>query len=199
MPANAELQELIAQESDFCDYCLPSEANGILKPSSSSGPKPMTTPHQAIARIVDVVQPSTLLVCGALAEEAGKNWKLHNDACHLITLTETAVGDAFPLPETQDLALITGVLEHLSRDQGELFLGQLRNYGTHQIAVVVEPAKGWNLTDFIALGFRRQAELSCDGKSSILYTYNLDTYNHKRAWNNPDNWANPEMWGKAWW
>ncbi|MEX2474730.1 DUF6231 family protein [Marinobacter sp.] len=27
----------------------------------------------------------------------------------------------------------------------------------------------------------------------------IDSYNRKRAWNNPDHWANPEMWGKAWW
>ncbi|MFL1454241.1 DUF6231 family protein [Marinobacter sp. GN3S48] len=159
----------------------------------------MTTPHQAVARIIDTTQPRTLLVCGALAEEVGKHWQLHNEGVHITTLTETAPNDAFPLPEVQDLALITGVLEHLPRDQGEVLLGQLRNYGTHQIAVVAEPDRGWSFTDFIALGFRRQAELTDNGHSSTLYTYNIDTYNHKRAWNNPDNWANPEMWGKAWW
>jgi hypothetical protein len=80
-----------------------------------------------------------------------------------------------------------------------MLLGQLRNYGTHQIAVVVDPEQGWDFKDFIGLGFRRQAELDDDGRTRTLYTYNIDNYNHKRAWNNPDNWANPEMWGKAWW
>jgi len=159
----------------------------------------MTTPHQAVARIIDTTQPRNLLVCGALAEEAGRHWQLHNESVRITTLTETAPNDAFPLLEVQDLALITGILEQLPRDQGEMLLGQLRNYGTHQIAVVAEPGQGWSFTDFIALGFRRQAELTGDGRSSTLYTYNIDTYNHKRAWNNPDNWANPEMWGKAWW
>ncbi|MCG2580093.1 MAG: DUF6231 family protein [Marinobacter sp.] len=159
----------------------------------------MTTPRQAVARIIDSTQPQTLLVCGALAEEAGRHWLLHNKHSHLTTLTETSLKDAFPLPEIQDLALVTDVLEQLPRAQGEMFLGQLRNYGTHQIAVVVKPDHGWRFTDFIALGFRRQAELESDSAPSTLYTYNIDTYNHKRAWNNPDNWANPEMWGKAWW
>lgn len=159
----------------------------------------MTTPQQAIARIVDTTQPLTLLVCGALAKEAGENWKLHNERARITTLSESTPNSAFPLPDIQDLALITGVLEHLSRDEGELLLGQLRNYGTHQIAVVVEADQGWSFTDFIALGFRRQADLTSEGNALTLYTYNIDNYNHKRAWNNPDNWANPEMWGKAWW
>jgi hypothetical protein len=159
----------------------------------------MTTPHQAIARIVDDTRPGTLLVCGTLAEEVGRLWQLHNDTTRITSLPETSLSNAFPLPDIQDLALITGVLEQVSRDAGELLLGQLRNYGTHQIAVVVEPDRGWSFTDFIALGFRRQAELASGGNPSTLYTYNIDNYNHKRAWNNPDNWANPEMWGKAWW
>lgn len=159
----------------------------------------MTAPYQAITRIVDTIQPATLLVCGTLAEKVGQLWKLHNTTTDLTTLSAANLDTAFPLADVQDLALITGVLERLPRDEGELLLGQLRNYGTHQIAVVVEPDRGWSFTDFLALGFRRQAELCCDGNASTLYTYNIDNYNHKRAWNNPDNWANPEMWGKAWW
>lgn len=159
----------------------------------------MTTSHDAIAQIVDKTQPATLLVCGRLAEEVARLWQSHKDTTHVTFLPETAPHNAFPLPDIQDLALITNVLEHLSREEGELLLGQLRNYGTHQIAVVVESDRGWSFTDFIALGFRRQAEVEGDNKPLTLYTYNIDSYNHKRAWNNPDNWANPEMWGKAWW
>ncbi len=97
--------------------------------------------------------------------------------------------------------MITDTLEHLSHEQGELLLGQLRNYGTHQIAVISADDGRWAFTDFIGLGFQRQAVVTESGPSSdrTLYTYNIDSYNHKRKWNNPDNWANPEMWGKAWW
>lgn len=159
----------------------------------------MTTPRQAVAQIVDTAQPCRLLVCGKLAEEIGEHWKEHNKAAHITILSTATLGNAFPLSNSQDLALITGVLEHLPRDEGKLLLGQLRNYGTHQIAVVVEPDRGWSFKDFIALGFRHQADLTSDGNEARLYTYNIDSYNHKRAWNNPDNWANPEMWDKAWW
>ncbi|MGB1952163.1 MAG: DUF6231 family protein [Marinobacter sp.] len=154
-----------------------------------------------LARIIDTCQPRTLVVCGAMAEEIGQRWCQHHGESALTTLNPQAPNSAFPLPQTQDLALITDTLEHLSHEQGELLLGQLRNYGTHQIAVISADDGRWAFTDFIGLGFQRQAVVTESGPSSdrTLYTYNIDSYNHKRKWNNPDNWANPEMWGKAWW
>lgn len=159
----------------------------------------MTTSHQALARIVDTCQPQSLVVCGDTAGEVGQHWHRHRESCPVITLDAYSPNTAFPLPETQDLALITHTLETLAHGEGEMLLGQLRNYGTLQIAVVVDPEQGWGFKDFIGLGFRRQAELNDNGCKRTLYTYNIDNYNHKRAWNNPKNWANPEMWGKAWW
>lgn len=159
----------------------------------------MTTIQQALARIVDTCQPKTLVVCGEAAGEVGRLWCKHHGESAMTTLDSNSPNEAFPLSQTQDLALVTDTLEHLGHDQGEVLLGQLRNYGTHQIAVVVSDSPEWAFTDFIGLGFRRQAELDGENNSLTLYTYNIDSYNHKRAWNNPDNWANPEMWGKAWW
>lgn len=159
----------------------------------------MPTTQQALARIIDTCQPTTLVVCGNVASEVGERWCQHHSESAMTTLDANAPNKAFPLPQTQDLALVTDTLEHLSHEQGEVLLGQLRNYGTHQIAVVVANSPVWAFTDFIGLGFRRQAELGEEGSPLTLYTYNIDSYNHKRAWNNPDNWANPEMWDKAWW
>lgn len=159
----------------------------------------MTTPHQALARIIDTCQPATLVVCGEIAGEVGNHWCRHHRESAMTTLDASAPNDAFPLSETQDLALVTNTLEHLSHEEGHVLLGQLRNYGTHQIAVVMAESPGWSFTDFIGLGFRKQAEIGDENHPLTLYTYNIDSYNHKRAWNNPDNWANPEMWGKAWW
>ena len=119
----------------------------------------MTTPHQALARIIDTCQPTTLVVCGKIAGQVGDHWCHHHSDSAITTLDPEAPNDAFPLPRTQDLALITGTLEHLNHEQGEILLGQLRNYGTHQIAVVVADSPEWAFTDFIALGFRRQAEV----------------------------------------
>ncbi len=159
----------------------------------------MTSSHQALARIVDTCQPGSLVVCGAVADEVGQHWQQHHPSSSVITLDARAPNTAFPLSATQDLALITGTLDKVSHEEGEKLLGQLRNYGTHQIAVVIEPEQGWEFRDFIGLGFHRQATLDDKGITRAIYTYNIDNYNHKRAWNNPRHWANPEMWGKARW
>jgi hypothetical protein len=160
----------------------------------------MTDSHQALARIVDTCQPGSLLVCGAEADEVGQRWYQHHPSSSVTTLDAYAPNTAFPLSATQDLALITNTLEKVSHEEGEMLLGHLRNYGTHQIAVVVDSDQGWDFRDFIGLGFRRQAALG-DGKGAArtLYTYNIDNYNKTRAWNNSKNWANPEMWDKTRW
>ncbi len=155
--------------------------------------------RETLARIIETSSPATLVSCGSLATEISRMWQNHQDGVDVRTLDTIDPNARLQIDRVADLALITGTLEHLPHDEGALLLGQLRNYGTHQIAVLVGEAPGWAFTDFIGLGFRRHAELENDNGALTLYTYNLDTYNHKRAWNNPENWANPEMWGKAWW
>jgi len=158
-----------------------------------------STARETLARIIDSSSPATLLSCGALATEVSRIWQKHQEGVDVRTLDTTDPNASLHLDRVADLALVTETLEHLPHDEGALLLGQLRNYGTQQIAVLVGETPGWAFTDFIGLGFRRHAELENDDGALTLYTYNLDTYNHKRAWNNPENWANPEMWGKAWW
>ncbi|MGC8119851.1 DUF6231 family protein [Marinobacter sp. VGCF2001] len=163
----------------------------------------MTTPkspaEKVLARILDASQPHSLLCCGATAEQVGRRWHQQSATAPLVSLDPANPEAGLPLSSPPDLAIVTDTLEHHPRSVGEHLLGHLRNYGTHRIAALVPRDNHWNFTDFIALGFTRHAELESENGALTLYTYNLDTYNHKRAWNNPDNWANPEMWGKAWW
>ena len=159
---------------------------------------PLDNPAKVLARIIDTSQPSTLLCCGETANAVAAVWQKQAD-CQLLTLDTSDPNAHLPPAQTPDLALITDTLEYLPYEEGALLLGQLRNYGAHQIAVVMPQSSDWGFTDFIALGFQRHAELETENGALTLYTYNPDTYNHKRAWNNPDNWANPHMWGKSWW
>ena len=154
--------------------------------------------YQALGLIVTQSAPRSLAASGELACKIGERWQAHSGA-NLVKLGDKLIDQLQLLAGPPDLALISNTLEHLPHDEGALLLGQLRNYGTHQIAVLVGETPNWAFTDFIGLGFRRHAELSGPEGHFTLYTYNLDSYNHKRAWNNPDHWANPEMWGKAWW
>jgi hypothetical protein len=48
---------------------------------------------------------------------------------------------------------------------------------------------------FLELGFAYDSEISF----KKIYSYNLQTYNKKRGWNNSDGWANPENFEKFRW
>ncbi|MDQ2075764.1 DUF6231 family protein [Marinimicrobium sp. ABcell2] len=158
----------------------------------------MNEPYQALAAITENCAPVTLLSFGRLGHTVAERWSEQHQ-CVITTLTPTEAKNELTLTHPQDLALITDTLEHLSVTQGQRLLGQLRNYGTRQIAVVLPENSAWTLTDFIALGFRREAVLQQTDRKFLLYTYNIESYNHKRTWNNPRFWANPERWGKHRW
>lgn len=159
----------------------------------------MKSLQQAFAAITDSCQPQLLLSCGGYAAVIAKSWADHHPGSQHTELSPPLALEAFPLPQTHDLALVCDTLETLSAKDSHLLLGQLRNYGTHQIAVAVTEETPLSFQDFIGLGFTRQGRVSDGETEYTLYTYNIDSYNHRRSWNNPDHWANPEMWGKAWW
>ncbi len=159
----------------------------------------LSLPDRALAGIIESCQPKSVAARGERGQRLARLWCQEHKDCELSCLATADLKDGLNLPQTPELALVTNTLEHLSRAQGQILLGQLRNYGARQIAVMVADKAEWNLTDFIGLGFRRQAQLSNGDANLTLYTYNLASYNHKRDWNNPRFWANPEMWGKARW
>lgn len=159
----------------------------------------MDNEQRALVGLIEQVNPRTLITIGLSVNRAGGTWQKagKDDVCHL-PLTLDQLSDPASFDQTVDLALISDTLEQIPREAGEQLLGTLRNLGVRQIAVLVSDSAPWTFRDFIALGFRRQPSSRTEAEKT-LYTYNLDTYNHKRTWNNPDYWANPEMWGKAWW
>ncbi|MBZ2169759.1 DUF6231 family protein [Marinobacter sp. F4216] len=153
----------------------------------------------ALAAVMDSCKPGSVVSCGTTAARITELWAREFSDTRITDLDPKDPNARLPLESVHDLALVSDTLEHLSFDEGALFLGQLRNYGTHQIAVLVGESPDWAFKDFIGLGFRRHTDPELETGAIALYTYNLDNYNHKRQWNNSKHWANPEMWGKAWW
>lgn len=106
-----------------------------------------------------------------------------------------------------DLALLVDQLEHISRRAAALLLGRLRNQHTHQICIEIaedinkarKTKDRWSETDFIASGLSRYQRFERDGRGFRLYTYDIDSYNPEREWNNPKDWANPENFDKYRW
>ncbi|MBS3805332.1 MAG: hypothetical protein KGY54_12345 [Oleiphilaceae bacterium] len=155
-------------------------------------------PADVLNGILENCQPRRLLACGERAQEL--SWQWHET--HPETLVTDIVSDEPArdpsLKQPYDLALITDTVEKLSPAEASLLLGQLRNLGSQQIAVLTVDEQGLSFNDFIGLGFVRHARIE-SAPPKTLFTYNIATYNRKRDWNNAKNWANPEMWDKARW
>ncbi|TVP54964.1 MAG: hypothetical protein EA349_10175 [Halomonadaceae bacterium] len=157
------------------------------------------TPHQDLQGILAETQPRSVVYAGASLTPLLNLWQERHQERELLALPQKAPHQAFPLPRLYDLALVSGVLEHLSAEHGRLLLGQLRNMGAQQLAVVVSEQAPWSFNDFIALGFVRQQQYPQQPGGQALFTYDIASYNRKRSWNTPEYWANPEMWDKARW
>lgn len=149
-----------------------------------------------LARIVDASAPRRLLCCGETACRIAQRWGRVTPEAEVVVFEPGNAQSKIEATAAADLALVSDTLEQLDHESGTRLLGLLRNYGTQRIAVLAPTHGAWQFNDFIALGFRRHAELADD---LTLFSYKLESYNHKRDWNNPRNWANPDMWDKARW
>lgn len=92
-----------------------------------------------------------------------------------------------------DLAVVLEI-EQFEPEALSTLLGTLKNVHSQKIWVLTPVNSRWHFLDFIALGFNRDPLPETLSVNS--YSYNLETYNHKRDWNNPRFWANPEQWHK---
>lgn len=149
--------------------------------------------------IVQRHHPETLFLCGDTAEAIGKRWQQYSEQpVTLAQVKPSEIGPGWGPSSVYQLALITGTLEQLSYVDGEMFLGQLRNFGATRIAVLVaDTTETWDFNALIGLGFKRFRH--DEAEMCTLYTYDIETYNPKREWNSPEHWANPENWGKYRW
>lgn len=87
------------------------------------------------------------------------------------------------------------VVHHIDQLPKELLfplLGILKNLRSDQVWLVVGKGASHTPQELIAHGFRKDP--MPDKCPFLSYSYNLETYNHQRDWNNARFWANPENW-----
>lgn len=101
--------------------------------------------------------------------------------------------------QSEPFVVVYNCLDSIGVQEGGMLLGRLKNLITPNILVITSKHSSWQLTDFIALGFKGidSPQLSKEGLRG--YYYDLNAYNHKRTWNNPKFWANPENFNKFRW
>ena len=80
----------------------------------------------------------------------------------------------------------------------ETDLGIIKNLLSQKIVIFTDFCDDKKIDSMmLKLGF--QTELRDQNNMLKCFSYNLKTYNNKRAWNNPKGWANPENFDKFRW
>ncbi|MFK8019888.1 MAG: DUF6231 family protein [Pseudomonadales bacterium] len=168
------------------------------------------SPLAALASIIEALNARSVLVCSR-SELTGLEQVCTQFSAELTTVVGSNPVDALPNCRF-DLVVIADCLEQLSVTEGQQLLGRIRNIHSNHIAVLISPNESsindstsndsttWNAAEFYAFGMKKLAVFErIESTNLILYTYAIESYNHKREWNTARFWANPENFGRYWW
>ncbi len=164
---------------------------------SASSPSPL----QALAGIIDSLGCRSVLLCSHSPLDGLDGLCAELNCALTVALTDQAAMPSIP-QQRFDLAIVADYLEHHPQAQGEILVSRLRNLHSNHIAVFQQdsaPGK-WPESAFYALALKHQHTFEhTDSNPLALYTYDIESYNHRRTWNNARFWANPENFGRYWW
>lgn len=135
-----------------------------------------------------------LLLAGELAKKTLINQQ--DTRSHSLT-TPFSLAQLSELPLI-DIAIVSDVIENLSKLDATQWLAMLRNqYAQHLLLIVNQHQAdpGWQLTDYLALGFKKRGEI----QGHLLFSYAIEDYQFKKDWLNDKYWANPENYNKYRW
>lgn len=104
-----------------------------------------------------------------------------------------------------DIGLVCGVLEQLSAEHGSTLLARLRDVHCRRLYVTWRQnghraTEGfWTHERLLSMALALLRRVDQDGMITGIYRYDIDSYNPRREWNNPDKWAHPENFGRFRW
>ncbi|MBA1197981.1 hypothetical protein PS623_01370 [Pseudomonas fluorescens] len=156
------------------------------------------TPQQALAALLERVQPQRLLLVGTRFPALDAFAQAHPQV-----VIEVAAPGVLPDPlaaQRFDLAVLVDCLEHLPKRTGLELLAGIRNLNASRLAVLADlSACGWQDTEFFSLAMSASEKFGREQQVLSLFTYDLHDYKQVPDWLNARFWANPENFGKYWW
>lgn len=157
------------------------------------------TPQQALAALLERVNPSRLLVLSVSELPAITTFGTAHPDCKICHVTSTTL-PAEVVAQRFDLAIVADCLEHLAKRSGLELIAGIRNLNAHRLAVLVDlQACDWDEADFFALAMHAGERFQREEQTLRLFTYDLFDYKQVPDWLNAKFWANPQNFGKYWW
>lgn len=138
--------------------------------------------RETLQRCFDDATLETVLILNSRG-----NLRLIDIPAGIIVSTIDSVAE---LAGVYDLAIVFDELEDMAEGEVTRLLGTLRNRYCQRLLVCSRLPLG--ITAMRALGFARGEPLC--GRD--VFTYDIDTYNEERAWNNSEDWAHPQSYDK---
>lgn len=120
-------------------------------------------------------------------------WRAVSEYCeeHGIRWQHSDINQPLPHSERFDLSVVYD-FETVEKAEVRNKLGLSKNLISARIWAVTPEVSQWSLRDFVELGFVE--DRLAPQVAAHSYSYNLESYNRRRDWNNPRFWANPQRW-----
>jgi len=99
---------------------------------------------------------------------------------------------------TIDIAIVSDLIENLNKVDAVQWLSTLRNQYAQHLLLIVDQKQfrsDWVLTDYFALGFKKQGQIN----HYQIFSYAIEDYQFKKEWLNSRYWANPDNFDKYRW
>lgn len=160
-----------------------------LQADSPSTPPPVD--WTLIAKICLQLEHTSVLVC-----TPDNSRPTQSDTLSIDIITPK---DALLHQRSESFVVVYNCLDALEIEDAGMLLGRLKNLISPNILVISPRDSKWQLTEFIAMGFKGIESPPLKSNQLCGYYYDLNTYNHKRTWNNSRFWANPENFNKFRW
>jgi hypothetical protein len=161
--------------------------------------------RETVGQLLALAAPESVLAIGedcALFER----WRAEHPQCSFACIRDGDIIARVDQSAMVDLALVSGVLEHMDKRQAGTLVARLRDLRARRVLVVVPMGphwpghrSHWEAADLLAWGMVRIGRFGSAGQALHLYTFDLHDYKPTPDWLNAGHWANPELFDKYWW
>lgn len=158
----------------------------------------MNLVQEILYELLEATAPKTLLCVTANPSLSSVDQYLtHHDDCDLTTMPPTGAPRRLAQKGRFDYAVLSGALEEMEHEDGAALIARLRDFHCHRFALACTHADAhhaegaWPEAEMLAMALSLHRRVDEDGVWHSVYTYDIDTFNRRREWNDPTNWANP--------
>lgn len=158
--------------------------------------------QETLLESLQAAHPQTLLCVAPAPMSSVEAYLQHHPQCRIETVSPDDVPAAVARLGRFDYGLVHQTLERLDMDTGSALLARLRDLHCRRFSVTwsaLRDGPEWTRERFLSLALSLHRRVDLDGVTTAVYSYDIDTYNPKRDWNNAGSWANPENFDRYRW